>query len=54
MMQFDADYTIVIPHEQACELICGRIPHDVLISLLSAVRSLIDTPAKELPRRARK
>ena len=40
-----AEYTIILPHEVVCELIAGRVPHDVLVACLSSVRALMSTPA---------
>lgn len=53
---FDADYTLIVPHAQLCELIAGRVPHDVLIACVSCVRAITETPAETMtkPRRTRK
>lgn len=40
-----AEYTIILPHDDLCELIAGRVPHDVLIACLSSVIALTETPA---------
>ncbi len=48
-----AEYTIILPHDAACELIAGRVPHDVLIACLSSVIA-ITTPAAESVQRPRK
>ena len=44
----DAEYTIIIPHDDACELIAGRVPHAVMVALISAVKALTETPAEGL------
>jgi hypothetical protein len=53
-----ADYTIILPHDDACELIAGRVPHQVLVVLISAIKALHETPAEGVDtmkrRRARK
>ena len=45
-----AEYTIILPHEAACELIAGRVPHDVLIACLSSVIAITATPAESVTR----
>lgn len=40
----NAEYTIVLPHDDACALIRGEVPHDVMVACISAVRSLARTP----------
>lgn len=53
---FDADYTLIIPHAQLCELIAGRVPHDVMVACWSCVRAITETPAETMtkPTRRRK
>lgn len=38
------EYTLIIPHDDACALIAGTVPHDVMVACISAVRSLARTP----------
>lgn len=48
-----AEYTLVIPHEQTCELIQGRVPHDVLIACISAVKALHEPVAESVAKNRR-
>lgn len=41
----NVEYTIILPHDDVCELIAGRVPHDVLVACLSAVKAMTETPA---------
>lgn len=53
---FDAEYTLILPHADVCELIAGRVPRGVIVACLSAVKALTE-PAEESvtrPRRRRK
>ncbi len=51
----NVDYTIVIPHAQACELLQGNVPVDVLTAIISGMRAMSETPAEAIkkPRRRR-
>ncbi len=50
----DADYTLVIPYAQACELIAGRVPHDVVIACISGIKAMQETPADFVESRTRR
>lgn len=39
------DYHLIIPHDAVCELIAGRVRHDVLVACLSAVKAMHEPPA---------
>lgn len=49
------DYTIVIPHDVACELLRGNVPVDVLTAIWSGIRAMTETPAEAIrkPRQTR-
>lgn len=49
-----AEYTIILPHADACELIAGRVPHDVTIACISGVKALYETPAESVGKPRRK
>lgn len=44
----DAEYTLIIPHDDACELIAGRVPQAVIVALISGIKALTETPAEGL------
>ena len=49
-------YTLVITHEELCELIAGRVPHDVLVMCLSGMIAMSEEPAEFVakPKRRKK
>ena len=51
----NVEYTIILPHDVACELLQGRVPVDVLTAIISGVRAMLETPAETVkkPRRRR-
>jgi hypothetical protein len=42
------EYTLIIPYAQACELIAGRVPQDVVIALISGIKAMHETPAETI------
>ena len=50
----NAEYTIILPHDAACELIAGRVRQDVLIACISGVKALMETPAEAITKPRRK
>lgn len=40
------EYTLILPHDAACDLILGIVRHDVLVACISAVKALHETPAE--------
>lgn len=50
-----AEYTIILPHDDVCELIAGRVPHQVMVACISGIKALTETPEETMtkPRRTR-
>ena len=50
----NVEYTIILPHDVACELLQGNVPVDVLTAILSGVRAMLETPAEAVKKRRRR
>lgn len=49
-----AEYTLILPHDDACELIAGRVPHQVLVACISGIKALAEPIAETVTKPRRK
>lgn len=41
----DSEYTVILSYEAACDLIAGRVPHELKVACISGIKSLSEEPA---------